>query len=292
MERVTMDPSTRCSLCSHREDEHETLPDGSRPCRSIGHEKGLTCRECIRLTGPEHVEAVMALRGADDEAFRVAWAAYYATLNHVRDQIGPGWQAFFSDVHQSALASAVLVLREQQAQAGIPGTVVDAILCDASTVAENVAEGLREQQEFERSTGALDVMTELHRLAGCGVPPDQHRARQPFRGPLFREASAVVRGMDTDPNTQAAADELLRLAAEAETADCTGCGGTGACAGGPCAHPTPQASTAPLAAGLPLVKGKCPACGSASLFLGDGGYVTCSRIDCTAPDAASTTLGT
>lgn len=55
------------------------------------------------------------------------------------------------------------------------------------------------------------------------------------------------------------------------------------------AHATP-ASTAPLAAGLPLVKGNCPACGGSSLFLGDGGYVTCSRIDCREPDAASTML--
>ncbi|MFC7909032.1 hypothetical protein [Streptomyces nigra] len=52
----------------------------------------------------------------------------------------------------------------------------------------------------------------------------------------------------------------------------------------------PLASTAPLAAGLPLVKGNCPACNSASLFLGNGGYVTCSRIDCPEPDAATTVL--
>lgn len=49
-------------------------------------------------------------------------------------------------------------------------------------------------------------------------------------------------------------------------------------------------STAPLAANLPLVKGHCPACNGASLFLGEGGYVTCSRIDCPEPDAASTVL--
>jgi hypothetical protein len=55
--------------------------------------------------------------------------------------------------------------------------------------------------------------------------------------------------------------------------------------------PTGQtASTAPLAAGLPLVQGRCPACGTAGLFLGDGGYVTCSLIDCPEPDAASTVL--
>lgn len=50
------------------------------------------------------------------------------------------------------------------------------------------------------------------------------------------------------------------------------------------------ASTAPLAAGLPLVQGKCPACGRTSLFLGDGGYVTCSIIDCPNPSAADELL--
>lgn len=50
------------------------------------------------------------------------------------------------------------------------------------------------------------------------------------------------------------------------------------------------ASTAPLAAGLPLVKGRCPACGTSGLFLGDGGYVTCSLIDCPNPSAADELL--
>jgi hypothetical protein len=50
------------------------------------------------------------------------------------------------------------------------------------------------------------------------------------------------------------------------------------------------ASIAPLAAGLPLVQGQCPACGRASLFLGSGGYVTCSVAKCPEPDAASTVL--
>jgi hypothetical protein len=38
------------------------------------------------------------------------------------------------------------------------------------------------------------------------------------------------------------------------------------------------------------VKGRCPACGSETLFVGDGGYLTCSRIDCPHPDAASQIL--
>lgn len=41
---------------------------------------------------------------------------------------------------------------------------------------------------------------------------------------------------------------------------------------------------------FPRVKGRCPACNGASLFLGEGGYVTCSRIDCTQPAAASDLL--
>ena len=47
------------------------------------------------------------------------------------------------------------------------------------------------------------------------------------------------------------------------------------------------ASTAPLAAGLPLVQGRCPACGTKGLFLGDGGYITCSLRECPQPDAAT-----
>lgn len=38
------------------------------------------------------------------------------------------------------------------------------------------------------------------------------------------------------------------------------------------------------------VQGRCPACGGESLFLGDGGYVTCRRDTCPEPDAASTQL--
>lgn len=38
------------------------------------------------------------------------------------------------------------------------------------------------------------------------------------------------------------------------------------------------------------VQGHCPACGKSALFLGANGYVTCSRRECPAPDAASTLL--
>ncbi|WP_460071110.1 DUF6085 family protein [Streptomyces sp. YKOK-I1] len=52
-------------------------------------------------------------------------------------------------------------------------------------------------------------------------------------------------------------------------------------------EPTLPRSTAPAAAAHPLVQGRCPACGGSSLFLGSGGYITCSRLDCPQPDAAT-----
>lgn len=41
---------------------------------------------------------------------------------------------------------------------------------------------------------------------------------------------------------------------------------------------------------FPDVQGRCPACQGQSLFLGEGGYVTCSRADCPQPDAATSAL--
>lgn len=54
--------------------------------------------------------------------------------------------------------------------------------------------------------------------------------------------------------------------------------------------PTPEEAAGAVRGAFPTVQGRCPACGGSSLFLGSGGYVTCPRIDCPAPDAASTLL--
>lgn len=43
---------------------------------------------------------------------------------------------------------------------------------------------------------------------------------------------------------------------------------------------------------FPLVQGRCPACTCKTLFLGSGGWVTCSNEPCTEPDAAASTLAT
>jgi len=40
----------------------------------------------------------------------------------------------------------------------------------------------------------------------------------------------------------------------------------------------------------PPVRGRCPSCGSESLFLGSGGYVTCSVIGCKNPGAPTAVL--
>jgi hypothetical protein len=40
----------------------------------------------------------------------------------------------------------------------------------------------------------------------------------------------------------------------------------------------------------PQIQGHCPACGGTSLFVAEGGYITCSRIDCAEPDAVASIL--
>ncbi|MEU6397848.1 DUF6085 family protein [Streptomyces cinnamoneus] len=41
---------------------------------------------------------------------------------------------------------------------------------------------------------------------------------------------------------------------------------------------------------FPDVQGRCPACHGESLFLGSGGYVTCARLECPDPEAATRLL--
>ena len=52
-------------------------------------------------------------------------------------------------------------------------------------------------------------------------------------------------------------------------------------------HPTTSHG---LGQGWPHVVGHCPACGSSSLFLGEGGHVTCARLDCPNPAAVNELL--
>ncbi|MEU1800840.1 hypothetical protein [Streptomyces sp. NPDC019937] len=113
---------------------------------------------------------------------------------------------------------------------------------------------------------------------------EQLRAERADRATVLRQAadaldeSERLRDLTDDHmrDVHAAAHELRRMADEAQSA----------------AAPAKElpGSSATLAAGMPLVQGRCPACGTAGLFLGSGGYVTCSSPDCQEPDAASTVL--
>ena len=47
-----------------------------------------------------------------------------------------------------------------------------------------------------------------------------------------------------------------------------------------------------VAEGFPRVAGLCPTCGANSLFLANGGHVTCSVLSCTAPCKADDLLHT
>lgn len=53
---------------------------------------------------------------------------------------------------------------------------------------------------------------------------------------------------------------------------------------------TDQPASTAQAAAHPRVKGCCPACGWLTLYLGSGGHVTCSRLDCPNPCAADDQL--
>lgn len=46
----------------------------------------------------------------------------------------------------------------------------------------------------------------------------------------------------------------------------------------------------PVSAHMPVIAGRCPACGSRSLFLAVGGHPTCSIIGCTDPTAVADAL--
>lgn len=72
------DENTRCSMCGHSAADHNLQADGTRPCRTPGHPKGVQCTGCRRLLSPEHREAIQEER--ESEAFRAAWGAFFMTL--------------------------------------------------------------------------------------------------------------------------------------------------------------------------------------------------------------------
>ncbi len=45
-----------------------------------------------------------------------------------------------------------------------------------------------------------------------------------------------------------------------------------------------------VAMGFPVVRGRCPACHLRTLFVGAGGYITCSYLNCPDPGAVADLL--
>lgn len=103
-------PITHCWLCGHRVESHDLQPDGTRPCRSPGHPKGVPCADCRALLTSEYRERVQAER--DGDAFEAAWNAYNVTREDAQHAFGKHAPVFFTDIHQCALASALIAYRE------------------------------------------------------------------------------------------------------------------------------------------------------------------------------------
>lgn len=117
------------------------------------------------LDGAEQPAAAPAI---DRAALRDPIAA--ALYERERPPRDPHWpDAFAADREVfEAMADAVLAVLPPVSRADV--------LREAADIAEDVAESLRKHHEFERSTGALDVMTELRRMADEEQPATEtHR---------------------------------------------------------------------------------------------------------------------
>jgi hypothetical protein len=113
---LTKQPYTHCIACSHPAESHDLQPDGTRPCRSPRHPAGVPCADCRALLTPEHRDAIQDER--DNDSFEAVWAAYYVTLQDAQNAFGKHAAAYFSDIHQSALASALITYRKHLADEG------------------------------------------------------------------------------------------------------------------------------------------------------------------------------
>lgn len=107
---MTEEPPTHCWMCSHPVEQHDLQPDGTRPCRSPGHPNGIPCAGCRALLTPEHRTAIQDEREKD--FFETAWGAYMVTLQDAQNAFGKHAPVFFSDIHQAALASALIAYRK------------------------------------------------------------------------------------------------------------------------------------------------------------------------------------
>lgn len=249
----------------------------------------LLCAADVHVHGDEHptwqhLVGETGSRIRDDYRAAARWLLPRMTVTRAASPVAvpPTGQTALRDLIAEALAAA-LMPRYGGPQHNTPGGL------PLTATAEEVA--------LHRAQPLADAV--------LAVLPDDGRAD------AWREAAdrLAAKYSDDDPAVedlrQWADAELRRMADEAQQPEpenaCAHCGSsehswddckayTALTAEEPDVGAQQPASTAPLAAGLPLVQGACPACHSASLFLGNGGYVTCSQAACPEPDAATTVL--
>ena len=63
------------------------------------------------MAEPAPIERIHEMR--QDPKFDAAWDAYCATWYDFQEHV-PGWQAFFTDHHQSALAAALIAMTSEE----------------------------------------------------------------------------------------------------------------------------------------------------------------------------------
>lgn len=124
-------PPTHCFMCGHPITSHDPNPDGTRPCRSPGHPNGVPCSDCRAMLTSEYRERVQEER--DRAGFETAWNAYQLTLQDARNAFGEHAPVFFTDIHQSALASAFIAYRGHEEQA-------DRLICPGPNCGEDITD--------------------------------------------------------------------------------------------------------------------------------------------------------
>lgn len=121
-----------------------------------------------RLHDPAAAPAVSSPLPDQTLRDRIA-AALYERERPPRD---PAWAEAYAMDRETFEEMADAVLAVLPPPADRP-----AVLLEAADFAEEVAEKLRAHHEFERSTGALDVMAELRRLAAAAQQPETETPR-------------------------------------------------------------------------------------------------------------------
>ncbi|MER7815635.1 hypothetical protein [Streptomyces sp. NPDC096153] len=241
---------------------------------------------------------------ADSGAFPSYWAREHAGTRRNAVQVDYGGDTFYLDDEDgSGWHKVTHGGGPRHGHMGLevePGSVQARIHVDGAVLADNIVDASLPDQTVSIREGNGQPLVTVHfdgRLEfGSEYEPDA-AARLFWEaigrwgpGPMVREhgrplAERINQHLARGQQAEEALDELRTLAEGWKSVMRPG-------------EPHPAADSVlrviggafQTAAPMVDVRGRCPACGWESLFLGDGGYVTCSRLECSTPDAASTLL--